>query len=148
MSDVEVSQYSADGLVVTFLGKNISPGLAEGDDAITVENREPMVDLTTGIKGDGVFSISRDFSGTIKLKYLQNSSSAKFLNEQVNLMKTGVPIAGPLIISEIGSDAKVTANKTMIRGKPKLVRGKKQNTVEFEFLSADCDINHGEGVTV
>lgn len=144
----EASQYSADNLVLTFLGVNISPGLADGDDVISVEPSTDTMQKTVGIRGDGMFSRSVDRSATIKLKYLQNSSTGKFLSAKLNAIHAGAVIVGPLICTEIGGDAKFVANKTTIKKQANLKRGAGQNYVEFELISLDCTIAHGEGAQI
>ena len=144
----EVTQYSADGMVLTWGGIDISAGFADGDDVISAENRVDAVDLTVGIKGDGTFSVTRDRSGTVKVKYLQNCSAAKFLSAKLAAMRAGAIIALPLILTEIGGDSGFTGNKAMLKKNANLKRGGKANATEFEFLVADLNITHGEGVSV
>ena len=144
----EASQYSADSGILTFMGVNISPGLADGDDAISVEQDSDTMTKTVGIRGDGVFSRSVDKSGTVKLKYLQNSTSGKFLSAKLNAIQAGVVVVGPLIFTEIGGDSKFLANKTTIKKQAPLKRGAKQNYVEYELITLDLTINHGVGVEV
>ena len=141
----EATQYSGQNNVLTFLGINITAGLADGDDAISIEISEDTMKKTVGMRGDGIFSRSADHSGEIKLKYIQNSSSGKFLSAKLNAIKSGAIVVGPLILSEVGGDAKVVANKTTIKKQAPFKRGNGQNYVEFELVSLDITIIHGMG---
>lgn len=143
----EVSAYSAANVNVSYLGVTLG-GLADGDDAIVVERDMKTMSKQVGMQGDGVFSQSVDRSGKITIKCLQNSETNKFLTAKMAATEAGAIASGPLIIEEAGSDAGVTANKTVIEGFPTFKRGQKANTVEWVFLSIDIDIKHGAGASL
>ncbi len=143
----QVTAYSAQNIVVTFLGKVIA-GFADGEDAILVSRNKPTMTQTIGIQGDGIYSQTSDRSGVVTLKLLQNCEENAFLSAKVAASEAGGITSGLLIITEIGNDAKVTANKCVITGVPDFQRGEGQNSVVWSFLSTDIAITQGAGASV
>lgn len=142
-----VSSYSAVNLIVTFAGVALN-GFADGDDVVMVERNNPSMSQVVGIQGDAVYSQTADKSGKITIKLLQNSESNSLLTAKIQASEAGAIVSAPLIVTETGSDAKVTAMKCVIEGQPSFARGANANTVEWTFLSADITIAHGTGETL
>lgn len=142
-----VSSYSAINLIVTFAGVAFT-GFADGDDVVTVDRNNASMTQRVGIQGDAVYSQTADKSGKITIKLLQNSETNSLLTAKIQASEAGAIVSAPLIVTETGSDAKVTAMKCVIEGQPTFTRGANANTVEWVFLSADISIAHGTGETL
>ena len=143
----QVTVYSAQNVIVTYLGKTLG-GFAEGDDAIQVERNKPTMSQTIGMQGDGAYTQTSDKSGVITLKLLQGCEENTFLTKKIQAAETGGIVSGELIITEVGNDARVTARKCVIEGMPKFQRGEGQVPVEWRFLSTDVDMAQGAGAEV
>jgi hypothetical protein len=134
--------YSACNVNVTFLG-HVFEGLGEGDDAITVTMNEDVAQLTIGMQGDGVASMSCNASGEVTIRLLHGSATNEFLSKKVAGYRGGSLVTGELIITEVGSNSKVVAQKTFIAKAPDFSRGATAGEVEWRFVSPAIDIFHG-----
>ena len=143
----EFSSYSSQNVSINWLG-HLFTGLADGDDAITIERTEKTMTKLVGIHGDGVLTQSADKSGMITIRTLQNSETNKFLSLKAAATEAGVIASGPLIMTEAGSDAKAMCQRCVIEGVPSMVRGASTNSVEWTFLSLDITIFHGFGMSI
>ena len=138
-----VRTYSACNVNVTYLG-HVFTGLGEGEDAISVTMAEDVTNLTIGMQGDGVISMSCNASGDITIRLLHGSETNAFLSKKVAGYTGGsLPVVGELIITEVGSDSKVVAQNTVIARQPDFVRGASAGEVEWHFKSTNISIVHG-----
>ena len=126
--------YSAANVIATYGGHTMR-GFAGGDDVIQVTRREDAVDLSIGVQGDGVFSQSTDMSGTITITLQAGSATNEFLSGKARAGELGALFVAPLVITEIGTDTKTTADKCVIQKVPDLSRGATAGEVEWVFLS-------------
>ena len=129
-----VTAYSASNVIVTYGGHTFQ-GFAGGDDVITVNRREDAVQLDIGMQGDGVYSQSTDMSGEITIRIQAGSATNDFLSAKARAGDIGAVFVAPLIITEIGTTTKTTADKTVIQRVPDLSRGAVAGEVEWVFVS-------------
>jgi hypothetical protein len=138
---MKVSVYSAANTIVNYAGHTFE-GFAAGEDVIKVSPLGPGVQIVVGIQGDGVVNMSTDKSARITIKLLKGSATNKYLSAKYNAAQIGMVLSAPLIITEVGSDEKVTAKKTLIEKMPDMSKGSTASPVEWSFISFDCAINH------
>ena len=143
----EVSSYSAQNINVNWLGHNFS-GFSEGDDVIQIERSVKTMAKLVGMQGDGVYVQSADRSGMVTVRCLQNSETNRFLTAKQKATEAGVIASGPMIMTEVGSDAKAACMRCVIEGQPNMARGAGHNAVVWTFLSMEIDISHGFGQEV
>ena len=113
------SGYALRNVTISVNGSPVM-GLADGDDAFSVE---PSADVGSGIigaQGDGIFSQSSDRSAMIRIKLLQNSPTHKLLHQILKRQERSVgsfPVAyrdksnreggsGPAYISQKPTEGK------------------------------------------
>lgn len=126
--------YSASNVIVTYGGHTMQ-GFTGGDDVIQVTRREDAVQLDIGMQGDGVYSQSTDMSGEITISLQAGSATNDFLSGKARAGELGALFVAPLVITEIGTGTKVTADKCVIQKIPDLSRGATAGDVEWVFLS-------------
>ena len=141
---MQVSTYSAAAVNVIYAG-HLMTGFGEGDSVIEVARTKDSIQMTTGIKGDGVLSQSTDKSGKIKIKLLAGSATNKFLSDKANASDAGSLFSGDITISETGTDAGVIAEKCVIVKVPDFTRGAVAQELEWEFYSQNINIKHSSG---
>lgn len=139
-----VTTYSA-AAVTCMVGSHVVEGLGTGDDAIMVTMSEDMMSKNVGIKGDVTFSQATDRSGEVTIRLLAGASSNEFLTAKCEATASGTVFSAPIIITESGSNSKVTANKCVILRMPDFQRGTTAAELEWQFLAADIAISHTAG---
>ena len=144
---MQVTTYSAAATTLVYMG-HVFGGFADGEDVISVARGKDAVNMTIGMQGDAVFSQTTDKSGTITVKLLAGSATNEFLNKKAQATDAGTLAIGDLIISEVGTEAGVSAEKCIIQKIPDYGRGETAKTVEWVFLSPKVQVKHDAGVEV
>jgi hypothetical protein len=147
MANTTTTTYSASNVTVTY-GGHVFTGFGSGDDVIQVSRREDSVQLDIGMQGDGVYSQSTDRSGELTISLLAGSATNDFLTAKANANDVGSIFSAPLIITEVGSETKVTADKCVIQKVPDLNRGAKAGEVEWVFVSPTVISKQGRGTEI
>jgi hypothetical protein len=96
-------EYSADQVLVSFLGLPIEPGDYDEAQFLTIEPRTDRITLKVGAGGGGSLARSKDNSYNVTLRLLQSSPGHKDLLALYNVERHGGVAVGALLIEDLSA---------------------------------------------
>ncbi len=115
-------------------GYHTVTGYAE-DSFVTIEETGDGVTSVAGADGEVARSVSPDPRHTVKISLLQNSPSNSFFMRKYKMDKTDGSGTFPLLIKDLTSGDKFSADEAWIVKKPSFSRGKAVGNMEWEICA-------------
>jgi hypothetical protein len=127
-------EYSADKVLVSYLGLPIEPGDYDEGQFLTIEPRTDRVTLKVGAGGGGSLANSKDNSYTVTLRLLQSSPGHKNLLALYNAARLGGPVVGALFIQDLSAGITyLGANAAIVKDPTANYAGESENR-EWQFV--------------
>lgn len=125
--------YSMERVVVSIDGRKVI-GFAEGDDAVLIEDTTELGTEIVGADGSSLLSITADRSAKITLKLLASSPFNQFLQNKVDVMRSGTGLAGAMAVGVLDTSMGYSGGCTtaMVMKKPNIGYG--ANPTEREWV--------------
>lgn len=134
--------YSAKKVVCLVDGVPIT-GLADGDDAITVERSADAFSLLIGADGEQAALFNPDRSGVATIKLLQTSRSNFALTTKLKIQEAGQLSPFPFGVKDTGGLDLVIAPNSFVVGPPTAIYGAGHNAREWRLILPSVDIYLG-----
>lgn len=109
-------------------------GFAE-DSFVTIEETGDGVSSIAGADGEVSRSVSPDPRHTVKISLLQNSPSNEFFLQKYKMDKVDGDGTFPLLIKDLSSGDKFSADEAWVVKKPSFSRGKSIGNMEWELCA-------------